>query len=56
MKHIFKKEKKDKLKKAVKLHNIRRENDILQKIENFRSTPCGFNYSHMIKRKAKRSS
>lgn len=33
--HIFRKDKKEKLKKAIKVHNIRRESDILQKVENF---------------------
>jgi len=56
MRYNFRKEKKNKLKKAIKIHNIRREDDILQKIENFKSTPCGFSYSGMIKRRFKRAS
>ena len=48
---IFKK--KDKLKKAIKVQKIKVESDILQKIERFRMTPCGFDYSNMIKRNRK---
>ena len=55
MLRIFRKDKKEKLKKAVKAQNIRRESDIIQKVENFRLTPCGFNYSDMIKQRNKRS-
>jgi len=52
--HISRKSKKEKLKKAVKAQNIRRESDILQKVESFRFTACGFNYSDMIKNRNKR--
>ena len=52
--HIFKKNKKEKLKKAIIAQNIRRESDIVQKVESFRFTPCGFNYSDMIKQRNKR--
>ncbi|MFW9900968.1 MAG: hypothetical protein ACFFDY_06735 [Candidatus Thorarchaeota archaeon] len=54
MLRIFKKEKKDKVMKAAKLQKLRRESDILQKVESFRNTPCGFDYSNMIKRRFKR--
>jgi len=53
--HISRTDKKDKVKKAVKIQKIKRESDILQKVENFRTTPCGFHYSDMIKRRFKRS-
>ncbi len=55
MLRVSKKEKKDKVKKAVRVQKIKRESDILQKVENFRTTPCGFQYSDMIKRRFKRS-
>ena len=54
MRYNFRKEKRNKLKKAVKLHSLRREDDTLQKIENYRATPCGFNYDAIMKRRHKR--
>lgn len=54
MVHFFRKNKEEKLKRAVKVQKIKRESDIMQKIENFRFTPCGFDYSNMIKRRFKR--
>lgn len=54
MRHNFRKGRKDKLKKAIKLHSLRREDDTLQKIENFRATPCGFSYDATMKRRHKR--
>ena len=53
---IFKKAKNDKLKKAIKVQNVNAESDILKKVESFRMTPCGFDYSNMIKRNSKRRS
>lgn len=53
---IFKSSKKSKLQEAIKRQNIKRESNILQKIEDFRTTPCGFGYSNMIKRRFKKSS
>lgn len=44
-----------KLQKAIKKQNIKKESDILQKVENFRTTPCGFWQSDMIKRRFKKS-
>ncbi|MFX0082416.1 MAG: hypothetical protein ACFE94_11770 [Candidatus Hodarchaeota archaeon] len=52
--HFFRKSKKEKLKRAVKAENIKRESDIIQKVENYRFTPCGFDYSNMLKRRFKR--
>ncbi|UCC20294.1 MAG: hypothetical protein JSV62_03130 [Promethearchaeota archaeon] len=49
------KEEKGKVKKAMKIQKLKRESDILQKVENFRTTPCGFQYSDMIKRRFKKS-
>lgn len=56
MAKLFKNSKKNKLQEAIKKQNIRRESDILQKVEDFRTTPCGFGYSNMIKRRFKKSS
>jgi hypothetical protein len=53
--HFFKKDKKEKLRKAVEAQKIRRESDIIHKVENFRFTPCGFDYSDMIKRRNRRA-
>jgi len=53
--NVFKKSKDMKLQKAIKKQNIKKESDILQKVENFRTTPCGFWQSDMIKRRFKKS-
>lgn len=53
--HFSRKSKKEKLKKAVKAQKIRRESDIIHKVESFRLTPCGFGYSDMIKRRNRRA-
>ncbi|MFX0023996.1 MAG: hypothetical protein ACFE9S_16840 [Candidatus Hermodarchaeota archaeon] len=53
---VFKNSKKDKLQEAIKRQKIKRESNILQKVEDFRTTPCGFGYSDMIKRRFKKSS
>lgn len=55
MSKFLKKSKNDKLQKAIRKQNIKRESDIMQKVEDFRTTPCGFGYSNMIKRRFKRS-
>ena len=54
MVHLFRKNKEEKLKRAEKVQKIKRECDITQKIEDFRYTPCGFDYSNMIKGRSKR--
>ena len=54
MAKFFRKNKEERLKKAEKIQKIKRESDITQKIENFRYTPCGFDYSNMIKGRFKR--
>jgi hypothetical protein len=53
---IFKNSEKNKLQDAIKRQKIERESNILQKVEDFRTTPCGFGYSNMIKRRFKKSS
>ncbi len=53
---IFNNSKKKKLQEAIKRQNIKRESNILQKVEDFRTTPCGFGYSDMIKRRFKKTS
>lgn len=52
--YISRKSKKEKLEKAEKVQNLRRECDIIHKVESFRFTPCGFNYTDMLKRRNKR--
>ncbi len=52
----FNNTKKKKLQEAIKRQKIERESNILQKVEDFRTTPCGFGYSDMIKRRFKKSS
>ncbi|MFX1346806.1 MAG: hypothetical protein ACFFAI_17045 [Promethearchaeota archaeon] len=54
MVNFFRNNKEEKLKRAEKVQKIKRESDISQKIENFRYTPCGFDYSNMIKGRSKR--
>jgi hypothetical protein len=54
MVRFLRKNKEEKLKRAEKAQKIRRESDITQKIDSFRYTPCGFDYSNMIKGRSKR--
>jgi hypothetical protein len=53
---IFKNLRKNRLQEAIKRQKIKRESNIMQKVEDFRTTPCGFGYSEMIKRRFKKSS
>ncbi|MFX1380484.1 MAG: hypothetical protein ACFFA4_15470 [Promethearchaeota archaeon] len=55
MSKSLKKSKKSKLQEAIRKQKIKRESDILQKVEDFRNAPCGFGYSNMIKRRFKKS-
>jgi hypothetical protein len=47
---IFNKRKKEKLEKAYSAQKVEQMSDIHKKIENFRYTPCGYDYTNLNKR------